>query len=207
VAWSVDGGVTYCSDGQVYTAASAVRWLEDLGLISGPTDLDKFWKPDTGGVVCVPALAGLAAPWWRSDASALWQGMTLSTTREQLVTAMVQGLAAQVAELADLVAADLGQPLTRLRVDGGLTRSKTFMQAVADLAQAPIDVYPSANATPLGAVALMRKALAPELSLAQAVVAWEPSHSFEPAWPADRAAEFRARWRRAVDLSLEAKPT
>ena len=205
VAWSVDGHVSYCSDGQVYTAASAVRWMEDLGLISGPTDLDAFWQDDAGGVVCVPALAGLAAPWWRPDATAVWRGMTLSTTKEQMVTSMVQGLAAQVAELADLVARDLGRPLTRLRVDGGLTRSTRFMQSVADLAQVPIDVYPSAHATPLGAVALMRKALDPSMTLADAVVAWEPSATCEPVWPADRADEFRARWRQAVELSMEAK--
>ena len=29
------GGTAYCIDGQVYTAASAVRWLTDLGLIEG----------------------------------------------------------------------------------------------------------------------------------------------------------------------------
>ena len=202
VAWSVDGQITYCSDGQVLTAASAVRWLKDIGLIAGPTDLDKLWKDDTGGVVCVPALAGLAAPWWRSDAGAVWQGMTLSTSREDLVSAMIQGMAAQVAELADLVAKDMGHPLTRLRVDGGLTRSHSFMQAVSDLTQLPIDVYPSPHATPLGAVALMRKALEPGLALPDAIVQWEASDCYEPAWSVDRAESFRTTWRKAVEISL-----
>lgn len=204
VAWQVDDMITYCSDGQVYTAASAIRWLQDIRLIDGPTDVDLLATDDAGGVICVPALAGLAAPWWDSSASAVLRGMTLGTTREHLVTAVVQGLAAQVGELADLVAADLGQPLTRLRVDGGLTRSHRFMQAVADLTQLPIDVYPSAHATPLGAVALMRKALSPSLSLAEAVVEWEPATSYEPRWSTDRTATFRARWRATVDQSLKA---
>jgi glycerol kinase len=203
VAWQVDGEVSYCSDGQVFTAASAVRWLQDLGLISSPGELDTVWQDDTAGVICVPALAGLGAPWWRSDATATWRGMTLSTTREQLVTSVLQGVAAKVAELSALVAGDLGAPLTRLRVDGGLTRSAKFMQAVADLAQLPVDVYPSAHATPMGAVALMRTALAPGLELRDAVIGWEPSAGFEPLWPAERAGEFRARWRRAVEASIE----
>jgi glycerol kinase len=203
VAWRVDDEITYCSDGQVYTAASAVRWLQDIGLISGPTDLDKLAQDDAEGVLCVPALAGLAAPWWDSNATAVLRGMTLGTTREHLVTAVVQGLAAQVAELADLVARDLGRPLTRLRVDGGLTRSVRFMQAVADLTQLPIDVYPSAHATPLGAVALMRKALDPSLALSDAVVGWDPATAYEPRWAPERVGEFRERWRRAVEQSLE----
>ena len=71
------------------------------------------------------------------------------------------GDAAQVAALAELVADDLGQPLTRLRVDGGLTRSAVLMQAQADLARIPVEVYPSAHATPLGAAACARMALDP----------------------------------------------
>ncbi|MEK8173908.1 FGGY family carbohydrate kinase [Streptomyces sp. M19] len=61
VAWRLGGRTSYCVDGQVYTVASAVRWLEDLGLISSVTDLDALAATDTGGVLCVPALAGLAA--------------------------------------------------------------------------------------------------------------------------------------------------
>ncbi len=203
IAWRVGDEITYCSDGQVYTAASAVRWLQDVGLISGPEDLDALGGDDAEGLLCVPALAGLAAPWWDPSATGTLRGLTLGTTREHIVTALIQGLAAQVAELADLVATDLGTPLTRLRVDGGLTRSMVFMQAVADLAQLPVDVYPSSHATPLGAVALMRTALDPTLPLADAVVGWEPTTSYEPRWSTDRTETFRARWRATVEESRE----
>ena len=87
--------------------------------------------------------------------------MTLSSGRGHLVRALLEGIAAQVATLTSLVADDLGRPLTRLRVDGGLTRSRTLMQAQADLAQMPVEVYPSAHATPLGAAACARLALDP----------------------------------------------
>ena len=66
-----------------------------------------------------------------------------------------------MAELADLVQTDLGAPLTRLRADGGLTQSRTLMQATADLLQVPVEVYPSPNATALGAAALGRLAVEP----------------------------------------------
>ena len=48
---------------------------------------------------------------------------------------------------------DAGRPLERLRVDGGLTRSATLMQAQADLLQSPVECYPSPDATALGAAA------------------------------------------------------
>ncbi|WP_031166801.1 FGGY family carbohydrate kinase [Streptosporangium roseum] len=202
VAWRVRGETSYCFDGQVYTAASAVRWLQDLGFVQSAADLDAVAATDAEGVLCVPALAGLAAPWWRPDAKAAFTGMTLSTGPRHLVLAVLQGIAAQVAEVGELVAADLGQPLTMLRVDGGLTRSRVLMQAVADLMQIRIDVYPSQHATPLGAVALARASLDPSLSLEDAVDAWEPSTSYEPRWSADQAADFRSRWGEAVAAAV-----
>lgn len=200
-AWRVEGHTSYCSDGQVYTAASAIRWLQDVGLLNGPTELDLICTDDAHGATCVPAMAGLAAPWWKSDAQAVFHGIGLATSRADLVTAVLQGLAAQVAELGDLVARDLGKPLSRLRVDGGLTRSSVFMQTVADLMQIEIDVYPSAHATPLGAAALARKALDPSLSLKEAIVSWEPARTFSPVWSKDRADSFRDHWRRVVDMT------
>jgi glycerol kinase len=198
VAWQVRGQSTYCVDGQVYTAASAVRWMEQLGYITTAADLDEVAAPDSGGVLAVPALAGLAAPWWRPDAKATISGMTLSTTVGHLVVAILQGIAAQVAELGSAVAEDLGRPLTRLRVDGGLTRCKTLMQSVADLMQIEIEVYPSAHATALGAAALARMAHDPGLSLADAVVPWEAGLTYSPRWSAEQAGEFRARWNAAA---------
>jgi glycerol kinase len=202
VAWRLHGQTSYCIDGQVYTAASAVRWITQLGLITGADQLDITAAPSSDGVLCVPALAGLAAPWWDSAATASFSGMTLSTGRGHLVRSLLEGIAAQVAGLNDLIAADLGTPLTRLRVDGGLTRSRVLMQAQADLAQLPVEVYPSAHATPFGAAACARLALDPDAALAGIVGGWKPEHTYEPAWTADRAADHLTRWQRAAQATL-----
>lgn len=202
VAWQLRGQTSYCIDGQVYTAASAIRWAVDLGLVPSADQIDSAAARSSDGVVCVPALAGLAAPWWDSTATASFSGMTLSTGRGQLVRALVEGIAAQVAALTDVVSTDLGRPLTRLRVDGGLTRSDVLMQAQADLSQIPVDVYPSLHATALGAAACARLALEPGTSPADAVGTWVPRRTHEPRWSPDRAADFRARWRRAAESTL-----
>lgn len=62
LAWRVAGADTFCVDGQVYTAASAVRWLTTLGIMTSAAEMDELAAPDNNGVLCVPALAGLAAP-------------------------------------------------------------------------------------------------------------------------------------------------
>ena len=109
VAWRLRGATSYCIDGQVYTAASAVRWAVDLGLVPSADQIDSAAAESSDGVLCVPALAGLAAPWWDSAATASFSGMTLSSGRGQLVRALVEGIAAQVTALTDLVSADLGR--------------------------------------------------------------------------------------------------
>ena len=201
VAWQLGEGTSYCVDGQVYTAASAVRWATELGLVSSADQLDVVSTGSSEGVLCVPALAGLAAPWWDAQATASFTGMTLSSNRGHLVHAMLEGIAAQVASLTTLVAKDLGTPLTRLRVDGGLTRSKRLLQAQADLAQIPIDVYPSSHATPLGAAACARLAVEPGLTARQAVPDWTPENTYEPRWSADQAATFLEKWQGAAMTS------
>ncbi|MEU6313282.1 FGGY family carbohydrate kinase [Streptomyces sp. NPDC047014] len=208
VAWRLAGRTDYCLDGQVFTAASAVRWLTDLGVISGAEDIDTVGGtvPDSGGVTFVPALAGLAAPWWRGDLRGSVTGLGLDTTAGHLVHALCDGIAAQVAELADAVAADLGAPLTTLRVDGGLTRSALLMQAQADLLRIPVEVSALPDVTALGVGAVARLGADPALSLAEAVPEWKPSAVYLPRADAATAAERRARFRTAVSALLDGRP-
>lgn len=205
VAWRLRSQTAYCFDGQAYTAASAVRWLQNLGIITGPADLDMRAADDSEGVVFVPALAGLAAPWWRPDARASFSGMGLSSGPGQLVTALLEGIAAQAVEVIDAMHADMSRPPDRLRVDGGLTRSRRLMQAVADIGQLPVEVFPSPHATALGAAACARLAIDPTLSIDAAVSTWTPSATYEPRWPADRAAAFRRSWLTAATSTLPQK--
>ncbi len=205
VAWTLRDQAAYCLDGQVFTVASAVRWLTDIGLISAPTDLDPLSADGAGDVLCVPALAGLAAPWWRGDARALFAGIGLASTRGNLVAAVLQGIAAQIAELVSVVEADTGEPLQLLRVDGGLTRSKALMQAVADLCQVPIEVYASPHATALGAAAMGRLSHDPALAVRESLGEGGISGSFVPLWDADRAHTFLTRWHILAERNLEEK--
>jgi glycerol kinase len=200
VAWRLGSQTSYCLDGQVYTAASAVRWAVDAGLLPSAEGLDAAAAPSSEGVLFVPAFAGLAAPWWDPTGTATLSGMRLGTGPGNVVRALVEGIACQVAELTALVGHDVGRSLTRLRVDGGLTRSAVLMQAQADLAQVPVEVYPSAHATPLGAAACARVALDGS-DLESIVGGWAPERVFEPTWSADRAQSHLGRWHRLAEAT------
>jgi glycerol kinase len=199
LAWEIRGERRYCFDGQIYTAGSAIRWLRQLGFIADAADLDRAAAASSNGVICVPALAGLAAPWWNPDARASFSGLGLSTGPGELVRAVLEGLAAQVAALCALVEQETGILLRRLKVDGGLTHSTALMQALADIAQIEVEVFPSQHATVLGAVALARLAANPALTLADAVIQWSPERAYSPRWSRDQAGTFRGKWNRAAE--------
>jgi glycerol kinase len=190
VAWMLGGSTTYCLDGQVYTAASAVTWLEQIGMLQGARQLDELcgdMPPSGDSPVFVPALAGLGAPYWAPQARGGWLGLSLASSRQDLVRAVVWGIAAQVAILADAMCTDAGGPLPALRVDGGLSRSRVLLQAQADLLQAPVELYPSPDATALGIAALARIGSSGASSPQDAVGDWRPAAVFEPRMSADEA--------------------
>lgn len=200
-AWRIDGRTTWCLDGQVYTVGAAVSWLIDMGIMAEPADLDRLGGsvPDSAGATFVPALAGLAAPWWKPNAKAAFTGLSLGTERGHLVRAAIDGIASQVALLAAAAGADLRAPLTMLRVDGGLTRSRTLLQVQADLLQCPVEVYPSPHATALGVAAFASIGAGTSLEPA----GFTPSAVLEPTIGPAQAAERLARWQSVADATMD----
>ncbi len=197
VAWRLGGATTYCLDGQVYSAGSAVSWLEQLELVSGAAQLDEIGAAETEALF-VPSLAGLGAPFWAPEARGGWLGLSLATSRDDLVRAVIWGIAAQVTSLAKAMGGDIGRPLERLRVDGGLTRSAALMQAQADLLRAPVELYPSADATALGVGAFARLGSGAAQTPREAVGDWESVAVFEPQLAASAAEEYLSRWEDAA---------
>ncbi len=205
VAWKLGESTTYCLDGQVYTAGAAVSWLQRIGLISKPQELDHLGGSieSSEGVSFVPALAGVAAPLWKPNATASFTGITLATAREHLVLAAVEGIAASVALLARAAESDLGREITTLRADGGLTRSSLLMQTQADLLQTRVEVYPSSNATGLGAAAFARLGIEPDLSPAEVTAGWKPKEIYEPRIPPEAAAAFLDAWEQSARKTVQ----
>jgi glycerol kinase len=121
-----------------------------------------------------------------------------------VVRATVDGIAAQVALLARAAATDLGRPLTRLKVDGGLTASPFLCQTQADLLQLPVEVAPSVHATALGVAALARIGTGEVSGLEEAIGEFAPLAVYEPAISPAEAAERLGRFETTVARMLAA---
>jgi len=152
VAWQLVGRrPIYAVDAGVYNAGSAVNWAKNLGLFAELGDIDHFAKPCaiSRGLVFVPALSGLACPYWDRSAAGLWLGMSLETTRQDLCQALLEGVALRTAQLLDAIFHLTGRQ-DSLSVDGGLINNSYFCQFLADITRCKIVVPVSPDITAYG---------------------------------------------------------
>ncbi|GIU85563.1 MAG: glycerol kinase [Acidimicrobiia bacterium] len=196
-AWSVGGAVTWGVEAVMLAAGTNVQWLrDDLRLVSSAAEThDVAARCDTtDGVVFVPAPLGLGTPHWDYGARGALFGLTRGSGRPQVVRAVLEGVAHRGADLVEAAEADAGVAIPVLRVDGGMTDNPTFVQALADAAQRPVEVSPRREATALGAALVAGLAVGHHRRVADLAATWSPRVRVEPARVLDREA-----WRRAVE--------
>ncbi|MDT3736354.1 MAG: glycerol kinase GlpK [Denitratisoma sp.] len=195
----------YALEGSVFIAGAVVQWLRDgLGLIRQASDIEALAAsvPDAGGVVFVPAFAGLGAPHWNPHVRGTLAGLTRGTGAAHIARAALEAIAFQSAELVQAMAADCGRPLAELRVDGGATANNLLMQFQADLLGVPVVRPRIQETTALGAAYLAGLAAGVWHDREEIAAQWARERSFEPALPAAAAAARMAEWRRAVRCAL-----
>lgn len=159
IAWSDPQHKTYALDGGVFTAATAVNWLVELGLANNPEHTSELAQASSEkSVRFLPAFTGLGAPWWDAKARGVFAGLTAGTTRADLVRAVLDSLASRVRDIVEAMqAAGIPRPQV-LRVDGGLSNSRYLMQRQADLLGIPIERSGQSEATAFGAAILAASA-------------------------------------------------
>lgn len=157
VAWKVGDEVTYALEGSAFVAGAAVQWLRDgLGIIRSAAEVEALARKvdSSDGVVFVPALAGLGAPYWDQAARGTIVGITRGTTAAHLARATLEGIAFQVWDLLEAMTKDAKRPLTKLRVDGGAVSDDLLMQLQADIANVTVERPKDVESTGRGAAML-----------------------------------------------------
>jgi len=205
VAYRVGGISSYALEGSIFVAGAAIKWLRDrAGLIdhAGETETAAIRTGgDTGGVYMVPAFTGLGAPHWEPAARGLLCGLTMDTTREQIITATLQSVGFQSAELLDAMAAD-GAEVTRLRLDGGMVVNDWLCQFLADILDLPTERPKVTETTALGAAMLAAIGAGELASLEAAAELWTPDRNFLPKMPAAVRENLMTGWKTAVSRTL-----
>ncbi len=201
VAWQLkDRAPVYAVDGGVYSAASAVDWLKQVGLISGIEELGAL-KGDAAAareIFFVPALSGLACPYWDRTAAGLWIGLGLETTKEDLIKSVLEGVAFRTSEALSALWHLVGESET-VSIDGGLTNNPYFCQFLADVLNKNLRIPGAADMTALGtaylamlgATSSKREIELPDVSLGRTIIS-----------PKEDCSAHRSKFQEAVSRSM-----
>lgn len=201
-----DQPATYALEGSIAVTGALVQWLRDnLGLITSAAEVETLalTVDDNGGCYIVPAFYGLFAPHWRSDARGVIAGLTGYITKGHLARAVLEATAWQTLEVTEAMNAESMVPLTKLKVDGGMTANNLLMQFLADVVGVPVVRPIVAESPSMGAA----------YSAGLAVGFWPDMESLRSKWhkaaewlpsmdPGVRERHYR-KWRKAVQRTMD----
>lgn len=205
IAWKIGDKINYALEGSIYVGGSVVQWLRDgLCCIKSSSEIEKLAAsvPDSGGVFFVPALTGLAAPYWDQHARGTIIGITRGTTTAHIARAALDGIAFQTYDIARAMAKDMGAPLTELKVDGGASRNNLLMQYQANLLGIKVVIPKITETTALGAAYLAGLAVGFWRDLDEIKQQWQVERTFDPVPDNEEIAAAKQGWADAVRRTL-----
>lgn len=149
-------------EGSMIACGPILNWVRDIAYQGEPEDkvyqvmeeeARRLSVPGANGVTLLPHFQGAGCPYWNEKARGVFSGITLSTSRADLVRSVFEGLAL-----------DIGKSLQRLRgsgisprrifLTGGASRSDVWCQIQADLYGLPVFVPQNPDVAAIGAVIL-----------------------------------------------------
>lgn len=207
VAWQLekDKKMTYALEGGAYICGAAVQWLRDgLGFFGSSSEVEALASSvnSTDGVEFVPALTGLGAPYWNSEARGLICGLTRGTTRAHIARATLEAMALQNAEIILVMEKDLGRRLRGLKVDGGAAANNLLMQLQANYLGAKTQRPEIIETTALGAAYLAGLGIGFWSSTKEIEKKWRLEKEFNSEMSLKKRSERLKDWRTAISRAL-----
>lgn len=107
--------------------------------------------PGADGLLILPYWTGALTPYWDHDAKGAIIGLTGMHGKSHVYRALLEGIAFEQRFLTEGLDAVLPDPIERLLVLGGGSRSSVWCQIIADVLQRPVEIVREAESTCLGA--------------------------------------------------------
>lgn len=154
VANTIGSKTCYAIEGSMYSACSALNWLQDnLNAFDDVTETESMATSleSNEGVYLVPAFTGLGAPYWNDEARACVVGMTFNTRKEHLVRATLESMVYNTKAIVDEMK-EYGLKFKMISVDGGGSKNNFVLQFLADMLDHDVKKSKYSESTVLGAI-------------------------------------------------------
>jgi xylulokinase len=150
--------------GTMQTAGSSFKWLAEQlcgeeaaaarsgggSLYARIDDAVAAVPPGANGLLFLPYMLGERTPWWNTEARGAFVGLSLASTRADMMRAVMEGVAMNLGLIADIFRAHV--PIQEFTLIGGGARSAVWRQILADACGCPVRTLTSrAEATSMGA--------------------------------------------------------
>jgi D-xylulose kinase len=161
---------SYVVEASIFTTGSALRWFRDNLGYKETTEAEKLGvdpyelltegasevPAGSEGILHIPHFVGAGAPYWNPHARGIFAGLALGHTRKHLIRAILEGVAYEIRTNLDVMR-ELGMSSSEVRVTGGASRSRLWMQIQSDVFNLPVILTQIEEATALGAAILACK--------------------------------------------------
>lgn len=199
IQWA-SGRRDYALEGSAFISGAWIQWLRDqLQIIDNSGGSERLARSvqSSDGVVVVPALSGLGAPFWLPHLRGAIMGLTRGSNRGHIARASLEALAFQNRALIDAMIRDAQGLKAEWRVDGGAVANNLLMQIQADVLNSKI-LRPKnleATATGVGLLALLSMEA---LSLKDIEKLWKQDRIFQPSKNTAQTRMLYEQWVKAV---------
>lgn len=181
----------YTQEMNIIATASALNWLireffpehwgetPDFAAINAMAEKS---PPGAHGLMCVPHFQGCGSRDWNPKAAAGFWGYTLGSKREDMIRALYEGIAAEIAKSIDVLP-DICRSAKEIAVAGGLSRSHIYLDILCSMTGRTLQCAHGSEATARGAFlsAAVATGLYPDYRTAfDAVTKGEKSETFHP---------------------------
>ena len=183
IAWRINGEVTYALEGSIFVAGALIQWLRDkLGIIKDAPEVENLANTvkDNGGITFVPALSGLAAPYWDPYAQGTIFGITRGTENGHIARAALESIALRTRDIIIEMEKDAGIEFSSLKVDGGASNNNLLMQIQSDLLNTRVIRPKTTETTALGIAFLAGLATGFWKDIPSLKSLWIEDRSFKP---------------------------
>lgn len=202
IGWSRGDTVQYALEGNILVSGHAAAYATTLLGLPDEAALTALAGSvgDSGGVVFVPALSGLGAPHWSSEARGAITGLSLATRPAHVARATLEAIALQIGDVVTALDADFGAAIPEMSVDGGAARNALLMQLLADVTARDIARSTIPEASALGVARMAAQSIGMTLPASSD----DQKEIFGPAMPAEQRDRLLARWQAAVAGAIRA---
>jgi glycerol kinase len=185
-------------EGAVNSAGAAMDWISARTGVEPEEWGRRPLEPERLPRV-LPALSGLATPWWRTEVRTVVEETGETTSPLDLVDGVLVGVAMQVVDCFEALAA-AGAPAEIFHLSGKLTRCRAFVDLIANLTQVRVEVSAEEEPGLAGMARLAAAGLDPDS--ASLIGSTPVSYARDPDWAPDRTHAARSDWRNFVDRIL-----